>query len=131
MLNDMSDLKKKIADLAIESPISNWKEQVEWRNANKFWLRKSAEIALRILDALDEVGWKKARLARELGVSPQQVSKYVSGEENFKLETLCKLEKVLGIELIRVLQADEKVVTKEEFSLVNEPISLKFEKESS
>lgn len=127
----MSDLHKKITGLAIESPISNWKGQVEWRNANKFWLRKSAEVALRILDALDEKGWKKARLAREMGISPQQVSKYVRGEENFKLETLCKLEKVLGIELIRVPQADELVVTKEEVSLVNEPSSTKLGKENS
>jgi ribosome-binding protein aMBF1 (putative translation factor) len=127
----MTDLQKKSTSLAIELPISNWKEQVEWINANKFWLRKSAEVALRILDALHEKGWKKARLAREMGISPQQVSKYVRSEENFKLETLCKLEKVLGIELIRVLQADELVVTKEEVSLVNEPSSTKLEKENS
>jgi ribosome-binding protein aMBF1 (putative translation factor) len=112
MLNDMSELKKKIADLVSESSQSSWKEKVAWRKVNKAWLEKSADIALRILDALEELNWKKAKLAYEMGVSPQQVSKYVKGEENFKLETLCKLEKVLGIELVTILQKDEEVVQK-------------------
>jgi len=84
-------------------------------------LRKSADIALRILDALEDLGWNKARLAEEMGVSPQQVSKYVKGEENFKLETICNLEKALGVDLITILQADEEVSIKSEEALVNEP----------
>jgi len=112
MLNNMSELEKKIADPVSNSPKSSWKEKVEWRKANKAWLRKSADIALRILDALEDLGWNKARLAVEMGVSPQQVSKYVKGEENFKLETLCKLESVLGIELVTILKEDEEVVQK-------------------
>lgn len=124
----MSDLEKKIADLASQSPVSNWAAGVEWRKSNKFWIRKSADIALRILDALDELGWNKARLAKEMGVSPQQVSKYVRGEENFKLETICKLEKVLGVELIRVIQADEEVILKSEISMVHEPSKPKYKK---
>ena len=107
----MTDTKKSIKDISIPSH-ENWMEDVAWRKANKAWLRKSAAIALRILDALDELNWKKAKLAHEMGVSPQQVSKYVKGEENFKLETLCKLEKVLGIELVTILQCDEEVVQK-------------------
>jgi ribosome-binding protein aMBF1 (putative translation factor) len=107
----MTETKKSIKDISIQSP-ENWMEKVAWRKANKAWLRKSADIALRILDALDDLGWNKARLAEEMGISPQQVSKYVKGEENFKLETLCKLESVLGIELVTILQDDEEVVQK-------------------
>ena len=107
----MTDSKKSIKDISIPSH-ENWMEDVAWRKANKAWLRKSAAIALRILDALDELNWKKAKLALEMGVSPQQVSKYVKGEENFKLETLCNLEKVLGIELVTILQKEEEVVQK-------------------
>ena len=106
--------------MASESPVSNWAAQVEWRKANKFWIRKSSDIALRILDALEDLGWTKARLAKEMGVSPQQVSKYVKGEENFKLETLCRLENVLGVELVRVIQADEEVITKGSLLLASE-----------
>ena len=91
----MTTTKKSIKDISVQSH-ENW----------------IADIALRILDALEELNWKKAKLAHEMGVSPQQVSKYVKGEENFKLETLCKLEKVLGIELVTILQEDEEVVQK-------------------
>jgi len=96
-------------------------EKVAWRKANKEWLRKSTEIALRILDALDDLGWNKARLAKELNVSPQQVSKYVRGDENFKIETLCKLEKVLGVEFVPVLQSDQEIVEKGTWKYV-EPV---------
>jgi len=96
-------------------------EKIVWRKANKDWLRKSVDIALRIMDALDDLGWNKARLAKELGVSPQQVSKYVKGEENFKLETICKLEKVLGIELITILISDQEVVSTQETNMLSEP----------
>jgi transcriptional regulator with XRE-family HTH domain len=109
----MSGLNQKIEEIVSKSPRSSWKEKVEWRRVNKDWLRKSSEIAFRILDALDEKGWKKNRLAEELGVSAQQVSKYVKGEENFKLETLCNLERVLGVELIIVLFSDQEVKQKE------------------
>lgn len=108
----MSNLNKKIEELASNSPKSSWKEKVEWRKANRDWLGKSTDIALRILDALEELKWNKAKLAEVLGVSPQQVSKYVKGEENFKLETLCKLEKALEVELVTILQEDEEVVKK-------------------
>jgi ribosome-binding protein aMBF1 (putative translation factor) len=107
----MTETKKSIKDISVSSH-ENWMEKVAWRKANKAWLRKSAAIALRILDALEELNWKKAKLAQEMGISPQQVSKYVKGEENFKLETLCNLEKVLGIELVTILQSDEEVVQK-------------------
>lgn len=62
---------------------------------------------------MEEKRWKKNRLAKELGISPQLVSKYVKGEENFKLETICKLENVIGVELITVLQEDQEIKQKE------------------
>lgn len=124
----MEDLEKTIRAISVPST-EDWIAGVEWRRANKFWIRKSADIALRILDALDDLGWNKARLAKEIGVSPQQVSKYVRGEENFKLETLCKLEQVLGVELIRVMQSDEEVIQKGQFSMVNEPSPSTYQKE--
>ncbi|UCS91945.1 helix-turn-helix transcriptional regulator [Echinicola marina] len=110
----MSQLEKDIRDMAAKAPRSNWKEKVEYRRANKKWLKKSSEIALRVLDALDDKGWRKADLARKLEVSPQQVGKIVKGQENFTLETLSKLEDVLGITLITVLQEDEIVMKRKD-----------------
>lgn len=106
----MSELK--IEELIYKSTQSSRKKTVEWRRENIDWLEKSSDIAFRILDALDSIGWNQARLAKEMSVSAQQVSKYVRGEENFKLETLCKLEKVLGVEFLTVIFEDEEVVKK-------------------
>jgi transcriptional regulator with XRE-family HTH domain len=115
----MTEINKLIKAISIKSS-ENWTEKVVWRKANQDWIRKSTDIALSIMDALDDLGWNKARLAKEMGVSPQQVSNYVRGEENFKLETICKLEKVLGVELITILIADQEVVFSQETNALNE-----------
>jgi transcriptional regulator with XRE-family HTH domain len=47
-------------------------------------------------------------LAERIGVSPQQVSKIVKGNENLTLETISKLEAALGVPLIEVCRATEE-----------------------
>ena len=42
----------------------------------------------------------QAKLAEVVGVSPQQISKIVKGHENLTLETIYKLSRALGEELI-------------------------------
>lgn len=110
----MSKIEEKLKKLATESPKSDWKEHIEFRKANKGWLKKSGRVALRILDTLDDKGWSQAELARQLKVSPQQVTKYLKGQSDFKFSTIDKLEKVLGIQLQAILWADEVVVKNEE-----------------
>jgi transcriptional regulator with XRE-family HTH domain len=55
--------------------------------------------------ALREKGMTQKDLAEKLNVSPQQVSKIVKGKENLTLETISKLEYVLGVELILTTHA--------------------------
>ncbi|MBS9525541.1 helix-turn-helix transcriptional regulator [Litoribacter ruber] len=98
----MNKIEKKLKSLAEKEPSSNWKEKVSFRKENKAWLKKSVQISLRILDVLETKGWTQAQLAHELGVSPQQVSKYLHGENDFKLSTLAKIEDALGIELLQI-----------------------------
>jgi transcriptional regulator with XRE-family HTH domain len=123
----MENSNQKIEALIANSSLSSWMEKVVWRKANQDWIRKSTDIALSIMDALDDLGWNKARLAKEMGVSPQQVSKYVRGEENFKLETICKLEKVLGVELITILTSDQEVVSSQESNVLSEPPAAEYQ----
>lgn len=82
--------------------ISNWKERALKRKAEKHWLSKSQAIAFRILDELKALGKSQVWLSEQLGISPQQVNKWVKGKENFTLETISKLEHVLGVDLIRI-----------------------------
>ncbi len=81
---------------------SKWVEKAKWRIENERWLDKSAKIALMILRTLREKGIKQVDLAAKLGITPQQISKIVKGQENLTLETISKIEAVLGVELIEL-----------------------------
>lgn len=67
---------------------------------NRDRLRESQQIALKVLNKLDELGWSQKELAKKLDVSPQQVNKIVSGKENLTLETQVKLQEVLDIAIL-------------------------------
>lgn len=82
--------------------VSSWLEKAKEREANKEWLAKSAKIAIKILRELRAKKLTQKWLAEELEVSPQYINKVVKGQENLSLETISKLERVLGITLITV-----------------------------
>lgn len=75
-------------------------EQVKWRKENRDWLKRSSAVALRVLSTLREKKMSQLDLAKIVGVSPQQVNKWLRGKENFTFETISKLEDALKIELI-------------------------------
>jgi ribosome-binding protein aMBF1 (putative translation factor) len=95
----MSDLKEKLSKLAADQP-SEWKAKAQYRRENREWLRKSAAIAVRVLDALKSQNLSQKELAERMGISPQQISKIVKGQENLTLETISNLEIALGIKII-------------------------------
>ena len=66
----------------------NEKEQnaMNFRQENADWLRLSAEIALKIRKILRQKEISQVQFASKLGVTPAQVSKYLSGEVNFELK---------------------------------------------
>ena len=104
----MTDIRKKIEKIAVDDT-SGWLEKARYRRANRGWLRKSQGIAIRVLSVLDEKGMQQKELAKAMNVSPQQVSKIVRGKENLTLQTISKLEQVLGISLFEVPQHSYKV----------------------
>lgn len=100
----MMSKKKKIEDFLanIEDDGGQWLKKARYRRENRGWLRKSQEIAIRVLGVLDEKDMQQKELAEAMGVSPQQVSKIVKGKQNLTLQTISKLEQVLGISLFEV-----------------------------
>ena len=83
-----------------ESPTpSRWREEAEWRRANKAWLRRSQTLAMKILERMDEKKWTQQKVADLLECSQQYVSRIVKGSENLSLEMLSKIEDELGIEV--------------------------------
>ena len=84
---------------------SKWRENVEWRMANKSWLRYSQQIAMLMLDKMDELGMTQKKLAELMGCSQQYVSKVLKGQENLSLETLSKIERCLNIQILSVIHS--------------------------
>lgn len=100
------EIKNKLRS-RISNKKSNWLEQAEFYEKNKDWLDKSALIAMKILRHLRANKITQKDLAEKLSVSPQYINKIVKGKENLSLETICKIEKVLEIELVSVPQYEK------------------------
>jgi transcriptional regulator with XRE-family HTH domain len=75
-------------------------KEINERIKNRAMLRESQKIALKVLTKLDELGWSQKDLAEKMEVSPQQISKIVSGKENLTIDTQIKLQNVLDIPIL-------------------------------
>ena len=82
------------------STLSRWRENAEWRIANKSWLRYSQQIAMMMLDRMEKLHMSQKQLSELMGCSQQYVSKVLKGQENLSLETLSKIERCLNLQII-------------------------------
>jgi len=87
---------------------SDWLAKASERAANRGARRNARKVALRVLERMKELAINQTELAEKLGVTRQQVSKIVKGQENFTFETIEKLEKALGITLMVIDMGEEK-----------------------
>lgn len=95
----MKSIAEKLKEFAPESP-SHWREEAEYRRANRNWLRYSQMVAVKMLERMHELNITQKVLAEKMGCSQQYVSKILQGKENLSLETLCKIEDSLNLQLI-------------------------------
>lgn len=98
MSNDK--IKQKLFDQSIKD--DKWLAEAKERQENEAWLNVSSAIALRILAWLRKNKMTQKELSQQLGYSPQYVNTIVKGSENLTLETIVKIEKIMGIKLIEV-----------------------------
>ena len=75
-------------------------ERNKERIKNRAMLRESQGIALKVLLKLDDIGWSQKKLALMMKVTPQQISKIVSGKENLTIDTQQKLQEILDIPIL-------------------------------
>lgn len=93
--------------------------EVKNRIKNRAMLCESQKIAFKVLMKLDDLGWSKKDLAKKMKVSPQQITKIVSGKENLTIETQVKLQHILGIPVLasyyenEMTEMDQWIVTVE------------------
>ena len=76
------------------------KERLRFRRENREWIRMSQEIALCIHYYLRKNNMTQKDLADKMNVTSVYVGKILKGGENLTLETICKLQKATGMELI-------------------------------
>lgn len=94
----MTNKEKFLALVSEEDP--GTLERNRERIRNRAMLRESQQIALKVLLKLDDLGWSQKDLAEKMGVTPQQISKIVSGKENLTIETQIKLQNILDIPVL-------------------------------
>ena len=97
----MSEIRKKLAELSGSESSMATGRLLQYKR-DRDWLRNSQKIALPVLNVLDEKNITQKKLADLMEVSPRRVSTIVKGKENLALETIARLEKALGVELITV-----------------------------
>ena len=95
----MNTIVQKLSEHKSSTP-SRWREEAEFRVANKSWLRYSQHIAMLMLDKMEELHMTQKILAKKMGCSQQYVSKILKGREDLSIETLCKIEDALQITLL-------------------------------
>ncbi len=81
---------------------SRWREEAEGRIKNREWLRYSQQIAMLMLDRMEELGMTQKELALRMGCSQQYISKVLKGRENLSLETLYKIESALDLSIVSI-----------------------------
>lgn len=99
----MKTAEEQIAFLEVHSSPtpSKWREEAEWRRANKAWLPYSRKIAIKTALAMKSQDLTRSDVATRMGCSPQYVSRLLKGEENLSLETICKLENALNVPILQ------------------------------
>ncbi len=82
-------------------------QRAQERMANREWLTYSQDIALALHYYLRKNGMSQKELAEQMGVSPVYVGKLLKGGENLTLETICKLEHVMGEQIMHIVKPYE------------------------
>lgn len=100
-------LKDKIIKQSVKD--EEWLKKAKERHENERCLEMSFLIALKILRYLRKHKISQKSLAEQMGCSPQNINKILKGRENLTLETICKLQDILEIELIQISENFEKI----------------------
>ena len=80
----------------------------------RIFVRKYGDIVVRINQLIREKGYTQKQLAYEMKKTPSEISKWLSGDHNFTLRSIAKLEAILGES---ILQASVPLLKPEVFIL--------------
>ena len=76
---------------------------------NRVFIKKNLAISEQVQYLLDQRGWSQREFAEHIGKEPSEVSKWLSGLHNLTLQSITKMEALLGEDIITTpLEACEK-----------------------
>ncbi|CAM3469722.1 helix-turn-helix transcriptional regulator [Aquirufa ecclesiirivi] len=78
----------------------SWMDDENLNKDNEDWLDFSFKIAVKVLSELRLKGISQNSFADLMGCSSQYISKLLKGKENLTIQTIFKIQKVLGLQLI-------------------------------
>lgn len=92
---------QRLDKIAIDSTntFDRWSDDLLAKNK---WTTKAHRIAMCVRESLREASISQKELAARMDVSPQMVSKILSGGENLTLTTIAKIEVALEKEIISI-----------------------------
>lgn len=61
--------------------------------------RNKMQLAARIEDLMKAKGWNKSQFAEKVGKNPSEITKWLSGTQNFTVDVLTEIASALGVEL--------------------------------
>lgn len=88
--------------------LENVPQTAEVGQEKKDWAEYSRAIAAVMSKRMSELGLTQRMLARKMNCTQQYISKVLKGQKNMSLETICKIEHALGIEIIKRLNENEQ-----------------------
>lgn len=96
----MKEKTLKFLERNLSSEPSTFAEEAKWRQDNEVWLKWSQDIAMKIIDYMQEHQLSRADIAARLGCTPQYVSKILSGHTNFSFKSIAEIERCLNIHIM-------------------------------
>lgn len=85
----------------------------------RLYVQKSHAIADRIFELLEEKKIDQRNLSKALGKYESEVSKWLTGEHNLTLQSITKLEAVLGEDIIRIPKRKQELAFNEKMVFIN------------
>lgn len=84
----------------ISNEKSNWVQDANFRNDNRYWLVISKKVALKILKRIREQNISKELLSYKTGIPMEILQTMLKGEYNYSIEEIGRIEKALNINIL-------------------------------
>lgn len=85
-------------------------QEVRMQQVIKDWTQYSQCIAAIMSERMSELGLTQQMLAEKMSCTQQYISNILKGKKNMSLETICKIENALNVDIIKGLDLTEKQI---------------------